>query len=410
MTRYGTSFWLAGFPRSKVPAWPRHRGDTAADVAIVGGGLTGCAAALAFASAGFESVLIESERVGRGATGAGDGILSLEPWPSWRELELALGRRDARLLRDLYRHAALDFAASIRRLKIRCGLEPQRSACVAVGTDAERMLERDWQARKDAGLDGTWLAGAKVRKEIGAERGTGLFTSGAFTFDPYRACVGLARAAAARGCEIVELAPVTRIRRAGSGVELQLPSGTIATRLAVLCTGAPPAGLVSKLTRHFRPSLMHHVVTPPLPPAVRKAMGTRGAVVRFAGTPARRLRWTDDHRVIFSGGDHQPVPARSRERAIIQRTGQLMYELSLVYPVVSGIQPEVGWDTALAETADGLPCIGPHRAYPHHLFALGADRAGAASAWLAAKLLVRHASAAPAKGDELFGFGRLTAR
>jgi gamma-glutamylputrescine oxidase len=409
MTRYGVSFWLAGFPRSKVPAWPRHKGEAAADVAIVGAGLTGCATALAFASAGFETLLVEAGRVGRAATGAGDGILALEPWPSWRDLEQALGRRDARPLRDAYRHAALDFAAALRRLGVRCDLESQRSATVAVGADAERMLARDWQARKDAGLDGAWLAGDRVRKEIGAERGTGLFTSGALTFDPYRACIGLARAAAAKGCTIVESSAVSKVRRTKDGVELRAGAGRVATRLVVFCTGAPPTGIASRLARHFRPTLMHHVATPPLPAALRRAMGARGAVVRFAGIPARRLRWTDDHRVVFSGGDHQPVATGARQRALVQRTGQLMYELSLVYPMVSGIQPDLGWDAALAETSDGLPCIGPHRAYPHHLFALGADRAGAASAWLAARLLVRHATAAPDKGDELFGFGRARA-
>jgi glycine/D-amino acid oxidase-like deaminating enzyme len=128
----------------------------------------------------------------------------------------------------------------------------------------------------------------------------------------------------------------------------------------ILATGSP-APLAPKLARHVRPMMMHHVVTPPLPAALRKAMGARGTVVRLAGVPARRLRWTD-HRVLFSGGDHAPVPERARERAVVRRTGQLMYELSLVYPAISGVQPELGWDAALSETLDGLPFIGPHRA------------------------------------------------
>jgi glycine/D-amino acid oxidase-like deaminating enzyme len=291
-------------------------------------------------------------------------------------------------------------------LKVRCGLAPERAATIAVGADAEKALERDSLARKDAGLEATWLGGARLRKEIGADRGAGLFTTGALTLDPYRACVGLARAAAGRGCEIFEMSPVGGVRRRADEIDLRLASGTATARVVILATGSP-APLAPKLARHVRPMMMHHVVTPPLPAALRKAMGARGTVVRLAGVPARRLRWTD-HRVLFSGGDHAPVPERARERAVVQRTGQLMYELSLVYPAISGVQPELGWDTALSETLDGLPFNGPHRAYPRHLFAVGADRAGAAGAWLAARLLVRHVTGALDKGDELFGFARVT--
>ncbi|MGB3429522.1 MAG: FAD-dependent oxidoreductase, partial [Burkholderiaceae bacterium] len=41
-------------------AWPQLKGDLVADIAVVGGGYTGCAAALAAASAGARVVLLES--------------------------------------------------------------------------------------------------------------------------------------------------------------------------------------------------------------------------------------------------------------------------------------------------------------------------------------------------------------
>jgi glycine/D-amino acid oxidase-like deaminating enzyme len=59
------------------------------------------------------------------------------------------------------------------------------------------------------------------------------------------------------------------------------------------------------------------------------------------------------------------------------------------------------------ESVDGLPVIGLHRNFPRHLFALGHGRHGAGVAWLAARLLVRLYTGESAKGDELFGFGRI---
>jgi glycine/D-amino acid oxidase-like deaminating enzyme len=83
-----------------------------------------------------------------------------------------------------------------------------------------------------------------------------------------------------------------------------------------------------------------------------------------------------------------------------------MYELSLVYAEISGTAPEWSWDFTHESTVDGLPCIGVHRNFPRHLFALGHGRHGLATAWLAARLLLRQVRGEPDRGDELFGFAR----
>jgi len=56
---------------------------------------------------------------------------------------------------------------------------------------------------------------------------------------------------------------------------------------------------------------------------------------------------------------------------------------------------------------DGLPLIGPHRNYPHHLFALGLGT-NPAAAFLASRVLVRHLTSNVDKADEAFGFARLS--
>ena len=84
-----------------------------------------------------------------------------------------------------------------------------------------------------------------------------------------------------------------------------------------------------------------------------------------------------------------------------------MYELSTSYPAISGTMPEWAWAFAHDETVDGLPYVGLHRNFPRHLFALGHGRHGEGVAWLAARVLLRAFRGEPAKGDELFGFGRI---
>ena len=60
MTTYGSSPWVDRFPKSRLPSFPRYRGTSTVDVVIVGGGLTGCASAYAFAAAGVKVMLLEA--------------------------------------------------------------------------------------------------------------------------------------------------------------------------------------------------------------------------------------------------------------------------------------------------------------------------------------------------------------
>ena len=92
--------------------------------------------------------------------------------------------------------------------------------------------------------------------------------------------------------------------------------------------------------------------------------------------------------------------------ALVQRTGQLMYELSCLYPDVSGTQAEYGWAARTVVTADGLPVAGSHRNYPRHLFGVSPGAAGLGTAFLVAKTLLRQYEGVPEKGDEALGFLR----
>jgi glycine/D-amino acid oxidase-like deaminating enzyme len=84
----------------------------------------------------------------------------------------------------------------------------------------------------------------------------------------------------------------------------------------------------------------------------------------------------------------------------------MMYELSLLYPAISGLPAAHSWDGVDYETADGLPLLGPHRNFPRHLFALGSARHGAGLAWTAARLLLRQIHGGSLKSDDAFGFHR----
>ncbi len=405
-TRYGTSYWLDRFPRARQPIYPRHRGDLETDVAVVGGGLTGCATAYVFAVAGVRTILLEGGRVGQASTGASPGLLRLEPLVEFRAFQERHGLRAARHAWQAFRRAGLDFAATLRRLHVRCELAPNDALRTAANSVDEKRLRRDLAARRDAGLEGTWLSGARLRHDTGIEGAGAARSPGDGHVDPYRAALGLAAAAAARRAKVFERSPALKVRTGRRGVEIATDGGIVRAGTVVIASGYPPAAF-KPLQRHFRLFDSYCVLTPPLPSFVRRGLGRSRAIVTDMHEPAHVLRRTSDDRLLFMGADQPHVAARSRDKAIVQRTGQLMYELSKLYPAISGIQPEYGWDVAVAEAVDGLVCAGPHRNYPRHLFAFGSGHGGLGAAFLSARVLLRHHQGRPEKGDEVFGFPRL---
>jgi len=405
MTHYGRPFWLHRIPEARRPSWPRLRDALACDVAIVGGGLTGCTTAYLLAGAGIRTCLLEADRVGRGATAASAGLIRPQPCAGFADLERAYGRRVARRMWEMSRHAALDLATLLRRLRIRCDLEPCDVFAIAINEEDEVLLRREHKALAGAGLDAAWLNAARLTRELRVDARGAIRTAGGASVDPYRACLGLARAAVMKGARIFERSQVVRVRTGRAGVELETRGGPVAARSVVIATSGP-APLFRPLQRHFSRVHTYATVTPPLEGPLRREFGRQKAALTVGAGASRLLARTKDDRVVFAGADQPQIPDRRRPKTIVQRTGQLMYELSLLYSGVSGVEPQHGWDAAIAQTGDGVVYAGPHRNYPHHLFALGTGHNGPASALLSARILFRRYTGAPAAGDEVFGFNR----
>lgn len=403
-TRYGVSPWIHQFPDPRRPNLPRAKGEMDVDVVIVGGGLTGCLTAYACAVAGLEPIVVEAERVGTGAAGRSAGLLLPDPGPSFRDVSQAHGLRAARSVFQSWRRAALDGAALVRRLGIKCGLDPQDSVLVA-GRDDEKALRRELEARAAAGLDATWITRKPVQAALALDRPGAMKLRDAFGLDPYHACVGVAAKAVGRGARIYERTPVRKVRVGRKLVEVTADGATIRAQTVVVTTGIATA-VHGQLRRHFDTRETYLALTEVVPASVRRMLGSRGATIADTHSPRRRIRFTADDRILVAGADQPRTADRQREAVLVQRTGQLMYELLTMYPAISGLMPEYGWEMPYGETSDGLPYIGPHRNFPRHLFALGNGGDSITGAFLAARILVRHLQGSPEKTDAIFGWTR----
>ncbi|MGD9905197.1 MAG: NAD(P)/FAD-dependent oxidoreductase [Vicinamibacterales bacterium] len=398
--RYGTSPWTLAAPKARThPTTPTVE---TADVVVVGGGLTGLLTAWGLKTAGRGVVLLEAGRLGAGHSLAASGLTGLLSAADYRALEAMHGRRIARTLMTAVAEAGPALAAAMKKAKAVVKFAPRPLVCLV--DEPSRGWDREVAARATAGLDARALTGAALAKATRAEVGAAIHLPGAGLVDVPRVVAAAAARVSAARVQVFEKSPVTKITFTRTEATVHVGKRAILASRVVVCTDAPGA-LAPTLDRHVRGIERFHVLTAPMPLAMRRAMALDGVVA--ADLVARfHVSATADGRLVVSGDDGPIVPDRKRAAALVQRTGDLMYQVLRRFPVMAGLAPEFGWSSPIVAAPDRFPLIGPHRQYPHQLFSFGTD-ADPTLAWMASRVLLRAVLGTSTAADAAFGFGRV---
>ena len=403
--RLAQPLWLDPPPRG-IRLSPLDRALNV-DVAIIGGGITGVSAAWLFSAAGHRVALVEAERIARGSTAASTALLMQETDSDFVELVGRYGLRRARRIWQLSRLATRQLIRTLDELEIRCGLSERDSIYVATTDAAARRLRAEFEQRRAARLPaGRWLDVAAMFDATGLPATAGIRTSGNGQVDPYRACLGLARAARRAGARLFEHSPVRRIDVGPQSVTIVTPRGLLRAAEVVVATGyATP--FFKPLARHFRLMNTYVLATRRLTASERRELGMDNVMLWDTSRPYHYGRWTADRRLLLGGADRPYVKGWRRAREFQERVNMVGRHFERLWPALSDVGYEFAWEGLFATTPDGLPYIGSHPDYPRHQFALGYGGNGMTFGFLAAKLLLQQHGGRRTSDLGLFAFDRL---
>jgi glycine/D-amino acid oxidase-like deaminating enzyme len=395
--------WLPPRLARRAPDAAPLGGRLQADVAIVGGGITGAIAALRFARAGVEAVVLEADRVGHGSTAASSALLLQEPDHRLTDLADRYGARIARRIWRLSHEAGRELIALLDEQPRSCALARRETVYYTTDAGDVEALRREHDARLRAGFAAEWLTPRALR-EVGVPGRAGIRTRGNAQCDPYRACRVVMDAARRAGARLFERTPVRRIEAHRHGVRVRTPSGVVEARQVVVATGYA--------TRQFRPlagrfTLCHTYVlaTPPLDAATRRELGLAEVLLWDARRNYHYARWTSDHRLLLGGGD-RPIGGGRPAARLARAIRDVRAHFEAILPALGDLPLEHAWEGRFANTPDSLPYVGPHARYPRHLFALGYGGNGMTFGSLAGRLLVDHWQGRAGADHALFAFGR----
>jgi glycine/D-amino acid oxidase-like deaminating enzyme len=274
--------------------------DAEAEIAIIGGGITGLSAALHLArDHGARPLLLEAGEIGWGASGRNGGFCVVG----------GAKRSQGAITRE---HGAGQ-AAAFDRLT-RGAVERVAQLLEAEDIDAEPQpggetqfahTPRMFEILKQGAGKGSQVIGADDLRAVGmnaAYHGAVREPAG-FGLHPVRYVGGLAAAALRYGADVHALSPVTRWERDGTGHILSTPRGIVRSAKLVIAAGAyQPEALSPVLAGRVLPVQSNIIVTRPLTEAEMQAQGWTSTALAFDSYELLHyFRLLPDGRFLFGG-------------------------------------------------------------------------------------------------------------
>lgn len=352
-------------------------GEVACDVAVVGGGLGGAAAALRLAERGADVVVLEADVCGWGASARSAGYLGSSLAADPQLVATFHRRRFPGLVR--FADNAFHFADGlIDRLSIDCDFERTGLVLAAVSRGQLKRARRNARILTAAGADAEFVEGPGLGLPdafLGGvvERVGGLLNPGKYA-------LGLREALLRSDARLFEHTAVRAVEADRDGVTVTTPGGRVRAERVLLTTNARSGELEIAPRRVATPVWTSLVETEPIPPERLDEAGWTSRVgIVTQHVLLENYRPTARNTVVF--GTRQLRTARGGlnaqplDQALV---ADLVRGFRDRFPSLADVAPRRAWGGWIGMTTSWLPVAG--EASPRVLYAIGCNGHGLAQA------------------------------
>lgn len=372
-----TSSTFSGWIDPPPAIQPAATGELECDVAVVGGGYTGMAAALRLVAGGADVALLEAEFCGWGASSRNAGHLTPTVVGDPQLLATVYRRRARELIR--FADAAVHFTEGmIEGFGIDCEYEAVGNVSAALSKGQLRRSERNAEFLAGVGGEVEFVSGEAAG--LPATFAGGILERAGGVLNPGRFARGLREALLGTGAAVHEGAPVTRLERRGSRFELVAGAARVRAGQVLVATNAYTRDLPFSPPRIVVPLWITLAETEPVAPDRLAATGwTRGAGIYTQHLILESYRPTARGTIVFGSRRPQaqrgPVGTRRPEHGVV---ADIVRGFRERFPSLDDVAISRAWGGWIAMTPSWLPVAGEIE--PGLFYAVGYNGHGLAQA------------------------------
>ncbi|MBT4164099.1 MAG: FAD-binding oxidoreductase [Porticoccaceae bacterium] len=346
-----------------------------ADVAIVGGGFSGVATAVELSERGYKVVLLESNRIGWGASGRNGGQIIGGYGQNPGAFRSTIGSEGVDIVEGMGVECVDIIRQRIEKYNINCDL---KWGYCEVGLKKRHLKAYQQWAEADPAMH--LLDRDKIKEYVNSE----IYLGGYYREDwghiqPLNLCIGEAKVAQSLGAKIFENSKVTNVTYGESPV-VTTEKGSVKAGHVILCGNAYMDKLVPYLDARVLPATSCIIGTEPLSNEQLQQTMARDVAVCDSRTALDYYRLSADKRLLFGGLSNYSGLEPANAKAVMRA------KMAKVFPSLKNIKIDYSWSGRMGISVRRMPQIGRIK-NSNVLYASGYSGHGVAPTHMTGRLL-----------------------
>ena len=355
--------------------YPELEGAIEADVAIVGGGFSGVATAVELSERGYKVVLLESNRIGWGASGRNGGQIIGGYGQNPGAFRSTIGSEGVDIVEGMGVECVDIIKQRIEKYNIDCDL---KWGYCEVGLKKRHLKSYQQWAEDDPAM--RLLDQDQIKEYVNSE----LYLGGYYREDwghiqPLNLCIGEAKVAQSLGANIFENSQVTNITY-GDNPVVTTQKGSVKAGHVILCGNAYMGKLVPYLDARVLPATSCIIGTEPLSDEQLQQTMVRDVAVCDSRTALDYYRLSADKRLLFGGLSNYTGLEPANAEAVMRN------KMAKVFPSLKTVKIDYSWSGRMGISVRRMPQIGRLK-NSNILYASGYSGHGVAPTHMTGRLL-----------------------